>query len=126
MDATAKPNRAPLTLRQLEYVVAIADEKSFGAAASHCHVSQPGLSTQVREVERSLGGTDIVIGFDCILRRLDAESRQVRHSVDEIYRRIADVMPEKLREKLRDQASPPRLLLTVRGKGYRWGASPES
>ncbi len=43
------------TLRQLEYLVAIADEKSFGAAASHCHVSQPGLSAQVREVERVLG-----------------------------------------------------------------------
>lgn len=39
-------------------------------------------------VDRSLGGTDLVIGFDCILRRLDAESRQVRHSVDEIYRRF--------------------------------------
>lgn len=39
-------------------------------------------------VERSLGGTDLIIGFDCILRRLDAESRQVRHSVDEIYRRF--------------------------------------
>lgn len=52
------PARTPVplpTLRQLEYVVAIADEKSFGAAASHCHVSQPGLSTQVREVERLLG-----------------------------------------------------------------------
>lgn len=39
-------------------------------------------------VDRTLGGTDLVIGFDCILRRLDAESRQVRHSVDEIYRRF--------------------------------------
>jgi len=53
MVKTPKP--ALPTLRQLEYVVAIADEKSFGAAASHCHVSQPGLSTQVREVERVLG-----------------------------------------------------------------------
>lgn len=43
------------TLRQLEYVVAIADESTFGAAAAHCHVSQPGLSAQVREVERLLG-----------------------------------------------------------------------
>lgn len=42
------------TLRQLEYVVAIADESSFGAAALACHVSQPGLSAQVREVERLL------------------------------------------------------------------------
>lgn len=51
---TRKPVPLP-TLRQLEYVVAIADEGSFGLAASHCHVSQPGLSTQVREVEQLLG-----------------------------------------------------------------------
>jgi hypothetical protein len=29
-----------------------------------------------------------VLGFDCILRRLDAESRQVRHRVEEIYQRF--------------------------------------
>lgn len=49
-----KPCALP-TLRQLEYVVAIADQSTFGAAALHCHVSQPGLSAQVREVERLLG-----------------------------------------------------------------------
>jgi LysR family hydrogen peroxide-inducible transcriptional activator len=49
-------SRLPLpTLRQLEYVVAVADEKNFGAAAGSCHVSQPGLSAQVREVEELLG-----------------------------------------------------------------------
>ncbi|MFN2377744.1 MAG: hydrogen peroxide-inducible genes activator [Candidatus Binatia bacterium] len=51
-------NPAPValpTLRQLEYVVAVADESSFGTAASSCHVSQPGLSAQVREVEQLLG-----------------------------------------------------------------------
>lgn len=48
--------RVPLpTLRQLEYVVATADEKSFSLAAGQCHVSQPGLSAQVREVEELLG-----------------------------------------------------------------------
>lgn len=41
----------------------------------------------LERVERELGGTDLIIGFDCILRRLDAESRQVRHQVDDIYRR---------------------------------------
>ncbi|MEQ1714625.1 MAG: FIST N-terminal domain-containing protein [Hyphomicrobium sp.] len=40
------------------------------------------------KVDSELGGTDLIIGFDCILRRLDAESHQVRHSVDEIYRRF--------------------------------------
>jgi hypothetical protein len=42
----------------------------------------------LERIDRSLGGTDLVIGFDCILRRLDAESRQVRHQMDEIYRRF--------------------------------------
>lgn len=37
-------------------------------------------------VGASLGGTDFVLGFDCILRRLDAESRQVRHKVEELYK----------------------------------------
>lgn len=41
----------------------------------------------LEQIDRLLGGTDVIIGFDCILRRLDAESRQVRHQVDEIYRR---------------------------------------
>lgn len=36
-------------------------------------------------LDRRLGGMDLVIGFDCILRRLDAESRQVRHKVEELY-----------------------------------------
>ncbi len=36
-------------------------------------------------LEQALGGIDFVIGFDCILRRLDAETRQIRHKVDELY-----------------------------------------
>lgn len=38
-------------------------------------------------IDRDLGGIDFVLGFDCILRRLDAETRQVRHQVDEVYKR---------------------------------------
>ncbi|MEZ5899018.1 MAG: FIST N-terminal domain-containing protein [Hyphomicrobiaceae bacterium] len=45
----------------------------------------------LERVDRDLGGTDLIIGFDCILRRLDAESRQVRHNVDELYRRYGVV-----------------------------------
>lgn len=39
----------------------------------------------LEKVDSKLGGVDLVLGFDCILRRLDAESRQVRHRVDELY-----------------------------------------
>jgi len=44
-----------MTLRQLRYLVAIADHGHFGRAAAACHVSQPTLSTQVRKLEETLG-----------------------------------------------------------------------
>lgn len=45
------------TLRQLEYVVAVADHQHFSKAAEACGVSQPALSSQVQEVEQRLGLT---------------------------------------------------------------------
>ncbi len=44
-----------LTLRNLEYIVAVAEERHFGRASARCNVSQPALSAQVRKLERSLG-----------------------------------------------------------------------
>jgi LysR family hydrogen peroxide-inducible transcriptional activator len=43
------------SLRQLEYLVAVADEGHVGRAAARCHVAQPSLSAQVKELERGLG-----------------------------------------------------------------------
>jgi LysR family transcriptional regulator, hydrogen peroxide-inducible genes activator len=45
----------PITLRQLQYLVAVAEELSFRRAAERCHVSQPSLSAQVAQVEAALG-----------------------------------------------------------------------
>jgi LysR family hydrogen peroxide-inducible transcriptional activator len=45
----------PLSLRQMQYVVAVADALSFGRAAALCRVAQPSLSQQVALVEESLG-----------------------------------------------------------------------
>jgi LysR family transcriptional regulator, hydrogen peroxide-inducible genes activator len=45
----------PFTLRQLQYVVAVADTLSFSRAAAACHVAQPSLSAQVAQVEGALG-----------------------------------------------------------------------
>lgn len=45
------------TLRQLQYLVALAETGHFGETARQCGVSQPALSKQVREVEGLLGLT---------------------------------------------------------------------
>jgi DNA-binding transcriptional LysR family regulator len=44
-----------MELRQLEYLVAVAQEASFTRGAERAHVSQPGVSAQIRQLERDLG-----------------------------------------------------------------------
>jgi len=44
-----------MELRQLEYFVAVAAEANFTRAAAKLHVAQPGVSAQVRRLERELG-----------------------------------------------------------------------
>src|SRR5580658_2894744 len=46
-----------VSLRQLQYVVAVADTLGFHKAAARCHVSQPTLSAQVLQLESVLGVT---------------------------------------------------------------------
>jgi LysR family hydrogen peroxide-inducible transcriptional activator len=43
------------TLRQMQYLIAIADTGKFGDAARQVNVSQPSLSAQIAEMEASLG-----------------------------------------------------------------------
>lgn len=44
-----------MNLRDLKYLIALADHRHFGRAATACFVSQPTLSTQVRKLEDELG-----------------------------------------------------------------------
>ncbi|MBL4596799.1 MAG: LysR family transcriptional regulator [Robiginitomaculum sp.] len=44
-----------MNLRDLKYLVAVADNKHFGKAAKISHVSQPALSMQVQKLESELG-----------------------------------------------------------------------
>src|ERR1022692_1262994 len=44
-----------MELRQLEYFIAVAEEANFTRAAARVHISQSGISAQIRQLERDLG-----------------------------------------------------------------------
>ncbi|WP_244507628.1 FIST signal transduction protein [Methylobacterium phyllostachyos] len=56
---------------------------------------------ELSRLDAQLGGVDLIIGFECVLRRLDAESRQVRHGITDLYRRYNVVGFETFGEQYR-------------------------
>jgi DNA-binding transcriptional LysR family regulator len=44
-----------MEIRQLEYFVAVAEEANFTRAAERVHISQSGVSAQIRQLEQDLG-----------------------------------------------------------------------
>lgn len=45
------------------------------------------MEAELERLDQAVGGVDFVLGFECVLRRLDAENRQVKHKVSDLYRR---------------------------------------
>ena len=44
-----------ITMRQLQYLSAVASEQNLSAAARRCHVSQPALAEQLEKLEKRIG-----------------------------------------------------------------------
>lgn len=44
-----------MTLSELRYLSALAEERHFGRAAQRCHITQPTLSAAIKKLEQSLG-----------------------------------------------------------------------
>jgi DNA-binding transcriptional LysR family regulator len=83
-------------LRQLEYLVAVVEEANFTRAAERVHVSQSGISAQIRELERDLGATLIDrSGRSATLttagRAVVEHARAALASADAIRRAVDDV-----------------------------------
>ncbi|MGN6728537.1 MAG: DNA-binding transcriptional regulator OxyR [Rhodanobacteraceae bacterium] len=78
-----------MNLRDLRYLVALAEHRHFGRAATASHVSQPTLSTQIRKLEEELGVTLVERTPRRVLltetgREIVARARDVLHEVEQI------------------------------------------
>lgn len=80
-----------MNLRDLQYLVALADHKHFGRAAASCFVSQPTLSTQIKKLEDELGVTLVERTTRKVLltevgRQIVVRARDVLNEVEQIRR----------------------------------------
>ena len=78
-----------MTLNELRYIVAVANERSFGRAAQRCFVSQPALSVAIQKLEDELdarlferGKTEVTV--TPVGRRIVEQAQKVLEEVAQI------------------------------------------
>jgi hypothetical protein len=69
----------------LSFFCAIDDGVVLTVAAAQGMVES--TRSRLESIDQYLGGIDMIMGFDCILRRLDAQNRQVFRAMSELYQR---------------------------------------
>ena len=78
-----------MNIRDLQYVIAVAETRHFGKAAERCFVSQPTLSGQIKKLEDELGvaifeRTNRSVVITPVGESILAHARQVMEQVDAI------------------------------------------
>jgi LysR family transcriptional regulator, hydrogen peroxide-inducible genes activator len=96
---------ADLKLKDLRYLVAVADTRHFGQAAARCFVSQPTLSAQVKKLEDYLGVQLIErhprrIALTEAGQQVVARARRIIEASDEIVA-LAETQRDPLAGRLR-------------------------
>jgi DNA-binding transcriptional LysR family regulator len=113
-----------VSLRQLEYLVAIADTGGMTAAAARCHVSQSAVSLAVSELERTLDVRLVIRGpkrgtaLTEAGRQVVAEARHVLGAVSELgvgARRLGRELAGRLRVGCYAPIAPLHLPAAIAG-----------
>jgi LysR family hydrogen peroxide-inducible transcriptional activator len=78
-----------MNIRDLRYLIAIADHQHFGRAAESCFVSQPALSMQLKKLESSLGVQLIERNSKFVLltdvgKAITEQATEILHRVDSL------------------------------------------
>ncbi|NIP15644.1 MAG: DNA-binding transcriptional regulator OxyR [Pseudomonadales bacterium] len=78
-----------MNLRDLKYLVAVAEHRHFGKAADACYVSQPTLSTQIKKLEEELGvvlleRTNRQVMLTPVGERIVAQAQRVLREVNDL------------------------------------------
>jgi LysR family hydrogen peroxide-inducible transcriptional activator len=92
-----------MNLRDLQYLVAVAETGHFGRAAERCFVSQPTLSAQIKKLEERLG----VVVFERSNRSVAVTpiGEQILHHARQVLEQAAAI--EELARAQRDPLSGP-------------------
>jgi LysR family hydrogen peroxide-inducible transcriptional activator len=113
------------TLKQLQYLVALHDQGSFGRAAEACFVTQSSLSAGVRDLETLIGVTLVertrrVVRFTPLGDRVVAKARRILREAEELgdlVRAAGKPLSDELRMGVIPTIAPfllPRLLPQLR------------